>query len=507
MNRLWNRPGHGFAFAMGRFALLWAMTAVGQVWGQPRESAPLTHEETIERAMQDLQSDDVDFRVGSIMLLGKYRTAEALSGVISGLFDDHVRVRRAALVSLIEMRSSMPASAIEPVLMMMKDEDPEIRRMVSSSLSMLVNLWNTYFQGNQQVLIRQTLPLPIRQGFIEAFLDEEVVVRRNMLSEYFFLGIQLPDSTLLELLGDEDDLVRLEALRLAGRLSRLDPVIRMASPLVEDPVRSIRLLFANTMGNHRLTAGIAWLERLLGDGDDEVVKEAELSLFRIYPHVREALRLTEYVLTGTFNQQQGVAFIRSLSLLRERGRLFAESILDSDNPTYRLEALIIFLAHVELSANAGKLAELADDKSERVRLHLAGYLIANRKKVPVSLIEDLALARHEKMRQTALTLTRELPQNLAEMLLLDFLIDETPRLRMQALDELNRRQYRDIRKILRLSLEDPDGLVQRRSVELLIALNDPEELKYLISVMERDPKSPLARYMKDQMLRRLGVQL
>ena len=505
MNRIKIKPGH--SFAMGPFALLLTMTMLSAGQLQSQEATPLTHEETIQRALRDLQSDDVDFRVGSILLLGKYPTAEAMSGVVSGLFDDHVRVRRAALVSLIEMRSSIPGSAIEPVLMLMKDEDPEIRRMVSSSLSMLINLWNTYFQGNQEIQIRQSLPLPILQGFIEAFLDEDVVVRRNMLSEYFFLGIQLPELTLLELLDDEDDLVRLEALRLAGRLARLGPILQMASPLAQDPVQSIRLLFANTLGNHRLSGAIPWLELLLDDGDDEVVKEAELSLFRIHPHVREALRLTEYVMAGTFNQQQGVAFIHSLVLLRERGRPFADSILESNNPTYRLEALRIFLAHAELPADAGKLAKLANDKSERVRLYLTGYLITNRKKAPLSLIEDLALARHEKMRQTALTLTRELPQNLAESLLLDFLIDEAPQLRMQALDELKRRQYRDIRKILRLSLEDSDSLVQRRSVELLMALNDPEELKYLKSVMEKDPNSRLAHYIKDQILKRLGVQL
>lgn len=493
---------------VGSFALLWGFASVAQEPGEPSpEGGPLTHEETIWRVLQDLESDNVDTRVGSIMLLGKYRAPEALSGVVSGLFDDHVRVRRAALVSLIEMQSSMPPSAVEPILLLLYDEDPEIRRMVSSSLGMLVNLWNTYFQSNEPVLTRQMFPLAIRQGFIQAFLDEEVVVRRNMLSDYFFLGIQLPESTLLTLLADEDDLVRLEALRLAGRLSRIDAILQMASLLVEDPVQSIRLLFANLLGSHNVSGGIEWLELLLEDRDDEVVKEAELSLFRILPHVREALRLTEHLMTGAFNQQQGLVFIQSLSLLKEQGRPFLESILESGNPTYRLEALRLFLAHADIQVDAAKLADLANDRSERVRLYLAGYLMTNRKKVPVSLIEDLTFARHDKMRETAMVLTRELPQNQAETLLLDFLIDETPRLRAQALDELKLRQYGDIRKILHLSLKDPDGLVQRRSVVLLIGLNDPEELNYLISVMEEDPKSQLAHYIKDQMLRRLGVQL
>ncbi len=505
MRRL--KPIPGQLLRMGSFVIFLAFASVAQEPEQSREGGPLTHEETIRRALQDLQSDNIDTRVGSIMLLGKYRVADALSAVVAGLFDDHVRVRRAALVSLIEMQSSMPPYAVEPILLLMKDDDPEIRRMVSSSLSMLVSLWNTYFQGNEQAPIRQGLPLAIRQGFIEAFLDEEVVVRRNMLSDYFFLGIQLPESILLRLLADEDDLVRLEALRLAGRISHFGSVLQLAYLLVEDPVQSIRLLFANMLGNHRISSGIDWLEIMLEDRDDEVVKEAELSLFRILPHAREALRLTEHLKTGSFNQQQGISFIRSLSLLKEQGRPFVESILESENPTYRLEALRIFLAHSDLQADAGKLAGLANDKSERLRLHLAAYLMANREKAPVSLIEVLALARYEKMRETALNLTRELPRDRAETLLLDFLIDETPRLRVQALDELKRRQYSGIRNILHLSLEDPDGLVQRRSVVLLMGLNDPEELNYLRSVMEKDPKSPLAHYIKDQMLKRLGVQL
>ena len=78
---------------------------------------------------------------------------------------------------------------------------------------------------------------------------------------------------------------------------------------------------------------------------------------------------------------------------------------------------------------------------------------------------------------------------------------------MMALDELKRWEYGDIRKIMHLSLRDQDGMVQRRSVVLLIGLNDPEELNYLKSVVEENPQSPLANYIKDQMLKRLGVQL
>ena len=93
------------------------------------------------------------------------------------------------------------------------------------------------------------------------------------------------------------------------------------------------------------------------------------------------------------------------------------------------------------------------------------------------------------------------------VLLFDFLIDEEPRLRMMALDELVRRDLPEVRETLHLSLEDSDWLIQRRAVTHLIGLNDPEELNFLKALVEKDPQQPLALYIKDQMLKRLGVQL
>ena len=117
------------------------------------------------------------------------------------------------------------------------------------------------------------------------------------------------------------------------------------------------------------------------------------------------------------------------------------------------------------------------------------------------------MARDSKVRETALTLTRSFDNDEAEPLLLDFLIDEDARLRMLALDELVRRNFKDLREILQLSLEDSDWLIQRRAVTHLIGLNDPEQLNYLKAFVDRKPNSSLSLYIKDQMLKRLGVQL
>lgn len=471
------------------------------------EGGQLTHEETITRALTDLSSGNVDTRVGSIMLLGKYEDPKALNGVVLGLSDSHVRVRRAALVSLVEIQASMPPHAVEPIMLLLNDDDAEIRRMVSSSLAMLINLWNSYNRGNQLIPIRPTLPLQVRQRFINAFLDEDVIVRRNMLNYYFYLGIQLPETVLLSMLEDEDDRVRLEALRLTTRISRHATALKQAEKLVVDPLQSIRLLFANMLGSDRTGAAGAWLETLLEDENVEVVNEAQLSLFRLNPSLSVARKITDAVMTGRFNQEQGTTFIKNLTVLGRDAWSLVDQLLKSENPTYRLEALRIYLGYANMRSDADRILELAQDKSERVRVQILNFLRSSRDKVPEDIIEGLAFARDSKVRETALSLTRRYDNKEAEPLLFDFLIDEESRIRMMALDELVRRDLPDVKETLHLSLEDNDWLIQRRAVMHLIGMNNPEELNFLKSVVEKDPQHPLALYIKDQMLKRLGVQL
>lgn len=473
----------------------------------PDNPGQLSHEETIAKALGDLQSPNVDTRVGSVMLLGKYEDIAALNGVTLALDDPHVRVRRAALVSLIEIQTAMPSQAVEKILLMLGDEDAEIRRMVSYNLAMLINLWNSHNRGIQLIPIRPTLPLPVRQRFINAFLDEDVVVRRNMLSFYFYLGVQLPESILLSLLEDEDDRVRLEALRLCARISRFATVIKQAEILAKDPLQSIRLLFANMLGNNRSPESEEWLGLLREDEDPEVVNEAELSLFRLRPALEVAARLLDFVITGRFNQEQAINYIKTLSILGKQADQLVERLLESDNPAYRLEALRIFLTYADLDGDGGLILQMARDKSERVRAQVLNFLRAAREEMPARLIEGLALARDPRVRETALALTRRFDSDEAEPLLFDFLIDEESRIRMMAIDEMVRRNMPGLRDTLHLSLEDSDWLIQRRAVTHLIGLNDPEELNYLKKLVEKDPRDPLALYIKDQMLKRLGVQL
>jgi len=296
-------------------------------------------------------------------------------------------------------------------------------------------------------------------------------------------------------------------LRLASRITRHATVLKQADKLVADPLQSIRLLFANMLGSDRTGSALPWLEKLTEDENIEVVNEAELSLFRLNPSLRAARKITEAVLAGRFNQEQGITFIKNLTILGTDVRPLVDQLLKSDNPSYRLEALRIYLGYADLRGDSERIIDLAQDKSERIRVQIQNFLRSSREKVPEKIIEGLAFARDSKVRETALTLTRRYENNEAESLLFDFLIDENSRIRMLALDELVRRDLPDVKETLHLSLEDSDWLIQRRAVTHLIGMNDPEQLNFLKSVVDKDPQHPLALYIKDQMLKRLGVQL
>ena len=294
---------------------------------------------------------------------------------------------------------------------------------------------------------------------------------------------------------------------LSIRITRFATVIKQAETLSGDPVKSIRLLFTNMLGDNRTPSAMEWLEIVLKDEDSEVVHEAELSLFRIGPTFDTAHRLTDLVLTGQFNGEQGKKFIQTLSILGERAQSLIDRLLQSDNPSYRLEAVRIYLGYADLRRDTKEILRLANDKSERVRSQVLNFLRSSRDRVPIQLIEGLSYARDTRVRETGLSLTRLFSNEDAEPLLFDFLIDENARLRMMAIDEFVRRKTSTTKETLRLSLEDSDWLIQRRAVTHLIGLNDPKELNYLKAMVEKDPKNPLALYIKDQMLKRLGVQL
>lgn len=467
----------------------------------------LSHLDTITRSIEDLKSGNVDTRVGAIILLSKYTYTEAMLGVVTGLRDPHVRVRRAALVAMVEKQNTIPPEAIEAVLMMVDDEDAEIRRMVSSSLGLFLSLWNNYFSGNSFGGQRQVLPREIQNKMLSVFLDEDVVVRRNMLSYFNQLNIQMPDVVLEHLLEDVDDRVRLEALRLAYRFSRFNTIVKMGDGLKDDRYQAIRMMFAYVLGSYASGDSRELLNHMLGDRDPEVAVQAELALFRQKPSLVEAQRLMGYLFSNRFNQEQGESFIATISGLRVGSLALLEKVLTVENTEYRLVALRSYSREASLKGNEVLFLKLANDSSNRIRRLVINFFRMNRDDVSFDLLDGLVMAKYVDVRESSVTLIRGLDKDAAEMLLLDFLIDEEVRVRLLALNELIVSEYEDVSKILRLSLKDSDFQVQRQAVIMLINLNDPAELVFLKSVYEENPDSRLGSVIKSLMRSRAGVKL
>lgn len=467
----------------------------------------LSHLDTIARSVEDLKSRNVDTRVGAIMLLSKYTDTEAILGVASGLTDPHVRVRRAALVSMVEKQNSIPPEVIESVLMLVDDEDAEIRRMVSSSLGLFLSLWNNYFSGNVFAGRRQELPRGIQNKMISVFLDEDVVVRRNMLSYFVQLDIHMPDVVLENLLSDVDNQVRLEALRLAYRISRFNTIVKMGDGLKDDRYQAIRMMFAHILGVYAGEESRELLEYMLKDRDPEVVVQAELALFRQNPSLVEAERLVGYLFSNRFNQEQGESYIETVSHLRSGSLALLEKILTVENTEYRLAALRHYSRDASLRENEVLFLTLSNDSSNRIRRQVINFFRMNRDDVSFDLVDGLVMAKYVDVREFAVMLTRALKKEDSEMLLLDFLIDEEVRVRLLALSELIVSEYEGASNILRLSLKDSDFQMQRQAVLMLINLNDPAELDFLKSVYKENPDSQLGSVIKSLMRRRAGVKL
>ncbi|MEM9227915.1 MAG: HEAT repeat domain-containing protein, partial [Verrucomicrobiota bacterium] len=194
----------------------------------------ITSEEqaTIERALLDMRSNNPEYRAGAVMLLGKYPVDQARQAVVAALADPHTRVRRAALVSIVEWNRNAPPEAIIPVLKLIGDEDVELRRTASAAIPSMMAV-----RRSQELLMpgrSLELPAELRATLLAAYLDGDVIVRRNMLANHYMLNLPVPGEVFLKLTEDEDRQVRLGAIPLAARFSDRESFTRRAKVMLDD---------------------------------------------------------------------------------------------------------------------------------------------------------------------------------------------------------------------------------------------------------------------------------
>ncbi|MBC2595562.1 HEAT repeat domain-containing protein [Ruficoccus amylovorans] len=445
---------------------------------------------TIDRALADLHSGNSEFRAGAVMLLGKYPVAQAQKAVIAALGDDSVRVRRAALVSVMEWNRGAPAEAVVPVLRTIGDEDVELRRTASAAIPAMMDVKRAteVLQPGTQFAV----PADVQQTLMDAYLDEDVIVRRNLLTNYYYLNLPVSGDTFLALMSDEDAQVRLEAVGLAARFAEPASFNREARRWIENGSRIERLRLTRELALKPDAAQLELLRLLSQDEDDEIAAEALLGRFRSQGADAVFDELNSRLQAKRLKQEQALRFLQLLRQHPSRTPAHITTLTQLDDPILRREAVDLFFDLGYARDNPEQGVQFLADPSPEVRAAALRNYERQGANASPELLDTMLASPYPDVRQTLVFMTGTMQDKEAvEAILFDLLLDEEIAIRQQSLQEIAKRRLDGWEDILTASLEDEDPFIQRNAADLIIRTQMPGGPSALRQYIQHHPKSPL----------------
>jgi len=461
---------------------------------------------TIDRALEDLNSDNVEFRAGAVMLLGKYEVAVAQDAVIRALKDPHERVRRAALVSVTEWSRKAPLSAVEPVLSLLTDPDVEIRRMASSSLRLMVNIRQMARMSSFGRQRLQPFSPATEHALVDAFLDEDAIVRRNMLSQYTRTMFTVPPETFLQLLSDPDRQVRMTALPLASSFADTEAFLKAASHLVDDEDKEIRLLLIRQLFKHNHPLSYHLLQALLDDPDTEVAAEAELWLFQMKNDPDLFARIYQRYRRNELTDDQATRMIQLAAVLGEGVKEYIYSLMEADDSVVKAEAIRLFLELPWDTSHEQYLRQFINDPSLNIRQLALEYFQYHQERLTSALLEELVFSRYIDVRRFLIQLADSLPDKERQFVINELILDESPEIRIAAIHKMARNKLAGWDRVLAASLNDPNTEIQKTAVMQLLRSEESVAKTILHKYLTDHPDSPLSDYIRGMLKRQNSFQ-
>lgn len=447
-------------------------------------------------------------RKGAVMLLGKYEDTEAKNAVVAALSDADAAVRFAAVVSILERRSFESVTAIEAVMHALDDSDVNIRRAVSTSIGRLAGI-RSQMLNRQTLLTNQApmgqlpmLPLPIQLKMVNAFLDTDVVVRRNMISRYSYLGISIPEEVFARLLKDEDLEVRSLVLPLAASHLDFELFVEKVAVVADDESPILRLSLIRELYPRGPLKPIPLLQKLTQDTDPEVATAAELQLFNNAPDLQLYQSLVERFEKGNLNanqREQLVQLVGRLEETEERDR-FLRQYLENSEEALRVVATRHFFNFGLGEFYPEKLVTLLEDPSINVRSQVISHYSRRRDEMPSS---DWSVWMESEFADVRLALVRlavGLPREEASGVLFDLLLDDEINVRVAALNMYSRLRLDGFEKILEMTLRDENVTIQKRAVQNILQLMGEPGRVLLEEYLESEGvATPLSVYINSQL--------
>lgn len=429
-----------------------------------KKTAHESESETIAKCLEDLNSDAIDVRKRAVLILGKYSNPLARNGVVSSLGDRNSDIRRSALVSLTE--KPVTADAAKPMLKMIGDDDVHVRRIASSYIpeilrgsgrTGLLRLSASKFDDSSKEF--QTV-------ITHAFVDDDAIVRKNMLTHFHYFRDFLSKGTLKKLLGDSDREVRVLALNASATRFQGHEFVDAISSMSSDPDTTIRKRLTEILENISDATAVETLKKLTKDEDFEISTAAFAALFKrsdltVYPELRKRLDHPQ------IKRQTVTKIIRLMPTMGKQGEeALLEMIVDPEL-RYRRTALEVYGQSYGDKANVEILAGLMMDPSKNIR-ETASRIFIRLRQFEVEDINPMVTSPYPDVRKIALIVSKRIPTPDVSPLLMELILDEILDLRLLALQEIVQRQVEGWESIVELTLAEDNVEIQQKTVMLLL---------------------------------------
>lgn len=203
-------------------------------------------------------------RLKAAVMLGRMGDARAVRPLCRALDDDNYVVRGAAARALGNLGHPEAVQAVEPLLGLVGDEEPFVRKEVQRALERLA--------GERSL-----------DYFIAALNDDDPRIRLTAVHVLAMMDSPQARLAMIPALGDSDDEVRAEAIVAVKGLGHADMENLLLAGLQRKENYQVQLTSARLAGEMRITAAAGVLADLLVRDDvvPEVKREASEALARM----------------------------------------------------------------------------------------------------------------------------------------------------------------------------------------------------------------------------------
>ena len=486
-------------------------------------SAPVkrsSESETIHRAGEDLRSLEVGKRVGAAKLLGKYRTTQASLLLIGSLDDESPLVRRAAMVSLAEHASYgfvvYDKPLVEKVYSKLGDSDVEVRREVSTMIPRLIS--GMMRSGMEIVEINgrkvyRSIPSTMRPDLIkitqDAFLDEDSIVRQNILKYHSYLRVPLTVSTMEKLLMDDDIGVLLTALNRIAVNASNPRIVDKVEKLSKHAEKGVRLKVVSVARDaNRYHPGYRSILRdMTKDSDPEVLSMAAVELARFGERVPASVveQIKNFLLGVDGLSTQVTTILYAISALGVDGVEVYRALTEHSSSKIRSVSWQRYLSLSEGWKKSSVWLPGVEDRDKKVRESVLNSVRGRTNSLGVEELSPLVDSQFSDVRIFAAQCLLNAKMDAVGALGFNLLIDEDTIVRSSTIRALSSRKVPGWVKVMTRSLLDDDYVIQRAAMDGLLddrKVGVPALLEYI----NKNPNSRISNLATIE-LRKLGVQL